>query len=87
MTEILLGLIIGCVIWQVVWGQIIVRVYGQRIIAWTDRVRTNLEVTRIQRALKQGKGSLEIAQTCNYHDQDDILAIKTEMWDNGWENS
>jgi hypothetical protein len=86
MKTVLLGVIIGCVIWQVVWKLIILRVYGQRIIDWTDRVRKDLEKTRIQRGLKQGQGSLEIAQDCNYHNQDDILAIKTEMWNNGWEN-
>lgn len=85
MIEILIGVIIGCAIWKLGWA-LAARFYGQRIIAWTDRVRTDLEVTRIQRALKQGKGSLEIAQDCNYHNQDDILDIKTEMWNNGWEN-
>lgn len=47
MKTVLLGVIIGCVIWQVVWKLIILRVYGQRIIDWTDRVRKDLEKTRI----------------------------------------
>lgn len=44
------------------------------------------EVKRIRRKLKEGLTILEIAQSCKHHNQDDILAIKHEMWNNGWEN-
>lgn len=86
MIEILIGVIIGCLIWKLGWA-LAARFYGPQIIAWTDRTRTNVEKGKIQAYLKQGRGILEIAQDCNYHNQDDILAIKTEMWNNGWENS
>lgn len=85
MTKILLGIVIGCVIWKLFWA-LLARFYGQRIINWTDRTRTTIEKAKIQKELKQGRGTLEIAQDCNFHDQYDILDIKNEMWNNGWEN-
>lgn len=87
MKDVLLGIIIGCVIWKVVWKLIIVRIYGQRIIDWTERGRYSGEIGKIKAQLKQGMSLDQIANKCNFHDRDDVLRIKNEMWENGWDNS
>jgi hypothetical protein len=54
--------------------------------AWTLGMAMAGEKIKIKAQLKQGLSILEIAQNYKHNNQDDILAIKNEMWDDGWEN-
>lgn len=81
MIELVIGLVLGAALATSMIMRNIHAFYD-----WTVGMAVAGEKGKIKAQLKQGRGIIEIAEGCKHHNQDDILAIKNEMWDDGWEN-